>query len=305
MNILVTGGAGFIGSHVADGLIAEGHRVTIIDNLVSGKKENVNPSAIFKEMDIRDKGVESVFNEGKFDAVFHLAAQIDVRKSVEDPAYDADVNIIGGLNLLENSVKYGVKRFVFISSGGVMYGESADRKPTEEEQARPVSPYGSSKLALENYLIFYKEIHSLDSVVLRFGNVYGPRQDPHGEAGVVAIFSGAMLAGVEVKIFGDGNQLRDYVYVEDVMKANLLALETGSGVYNIGTGESESVNELFRIMKDITAYGMGAVYKPPREGELQVSRLDVSRAQRELGWKAEVDFKEGLRRTVEYFKDKN
>jgi UDP-glucose 4-epimerase len=304
MKVLVTGGAGFIGSNLVDKLIEADYEVSVIDNLSSGKKENVNPKADFNEIDIRND-LTDIFEKGKFQAVFHLAAQIDVRKSVENPIYDAEVNILGGLNLLNNCVKTGVKRFVFASSGGVMYGECPIELPTEEKAPNPLSPYGDSKLSLEHYLNFYKSIYRLKTAVLRFGNVYGPRQDPHGEAGVVAIFSGAMLNGNDIKIFGDGNQLRDYVFVGDVVRANLAALEKGSGIYNIGTGESESVNELFAIMKEITGYDKDPVYKPARDGELQVSRLDPSKAERELGWKAEVSFKEGLAKTVEYFKTKN
>lgn len=305
MKVLVTGGAGFIGSHIADGLISKGHSVTVWDNLSTGKKENVNPEAEFHEIDIRDTKVDEIFKGGNFDAVFHLAAQMDVRKSVEDPLFDADVNIMGGLNLLESCVRNEVKRFVFASSGGVMYGECDNELPDESAPPRPLCPYGNSKLALEFYLNFYHEIYGIECTALRFGNVYGPRQDPYGEAGVVAIFSGAMLKDLEVGIFGDGNQLRDYVYVEDVVRANLTAMEKGTGIYNIGTGESESVNELFEIIRDITGYKKDPVYRQPREGELNISRLDVSKAEREMGWRAGVGFKEGLEKTVEYFRSKN
>ncbi len=302
MKILVTGGAGFIGSHIVDSLIREGHDVVVLDNLYSGKKENVNSEAEFILMDIRDKEVAKVFKGHKFDVVYHLAAQMDVRKSVEDPALDANINILGSINLLENCVDTGVKKFIFASSGGVMYGECSDRYPEETEYPDPLSPYGDSKLALEFYLNFYRDSYGLESVALRFGNVYGPRQDPHGEAGVVAIFSGRMLNGEDVYIFGDGDQVRDYVYVGDVARANLKALKKGNGVYNIGTGKSRSVNELFDILKDITGYEKKAVYESARAGELQISRMGVSKAKEELNWYARVYFKRGLENTVEYFK---
>ncbi|MGM0441542.1 MAG: NAD-dependent epimerase/dehydratase family protein [Elusimicrobiota bacterium] len=304
MKILVTGGAGFIGSHIADGLIREGHDVVVLDNLYSGKKENVNREAEFILMDIRDKEVAQVFKEHKFDVVYHLAAQMDVRKSVEDPALDANINILGSINLLENSVATGVEKFIFASSGGVMYGECPKRYPEESEYPDPLSPYGDSKLAVEFYLNFYRDNYGLKTTALRFGNVYGPRQDPHGEAGVVAIFSGRMLSGEDVYIFGDGKQVRDYVYVKDVARANLKVLKKGTGVYNIGTGRSRSVNELFSILKNITGYEKDAIYESPRAGELQVSRMGVDKAKEELSWKAEVDFKEGLGKTAEYFRAK-
>ncbi|MEA3506800.1 MAG: NAD-dependent epimerase/dehydratase family protein, partial [Elusimicrobiota bacterium] len=227
MKILVTGGAGFIGSHIADRLIKEGHSVVILDNLYSGKRENINKDADFVKMDIRDKEVEGVFKEHNFDAVFHLAAQMDVRKSVEDPVLDADINIIGGINILQNAVKYGAGKVVFASSGGVMYGECADRYPVESEYPNPLCPYGDSKLALEFYLNFYRDNYGLQSAALRFGNVYGPRQDPHGEAGVVSIFSGRMLKDEEIYIFGDGKQTRDYVYAGDVVDANIKVMDKG------------------------------------------------------------------------------
>ncbi|MFH1416198.1 MAG: NAD-dependent epimerase/dehydratase family protein [Elusimicrobiota bacterium] len=302
--ILVTGGAGFIGSHIADKLISEGHEVIIIDNLSTGNRENVNKKSEFHEMDIRDPKTADIFVNRDIDAVYHLAAQLDVRKSVEDPIYDADVNILGGLKLLQNCVKNGVKRFIFASSGGVMYGECPETAPTEEKSPFPLCPYGDSKLALEYYLNFYRKNYGLECVALRFGNVYGPRQDPHGEAGVVAIFSGAMLKDTNVKIFGDGEQLRDYVYVGDVVTANVAALEKGSGIYNIGTGVSNSVNELFNILKEMTEYKKEPEYCPIRGEELIISRLDVSRASRELGWSAELDFKQGLKHTVDWFWNK-
>ncbi|MBN2406621.1 MAG: NAD-dependent epimerase/dehydratase family protein [Elusimicrobia bacterium] len=305
MNILVTGGAGFIGSHIVDRLVGDGHRVTIADSLVTGKKENINRKAVFRKVDIRSGKMDSIFRSGRFGAVFHLAAQMDVRKSVSDPIYDADVNIMGGLNLLENCRKYGVGRFIFISSGGVMYGECASDPPSEYVYPRPLCPYGDSKLALEFYLNFYGSNFGVKCVTLRLGNVYGPRQDPYGEAGVVAIFCGAMLSGTEVKIFGDGEQVRDYIYIDDVVDANMLALNRGAGIYNVGTGKSRSVNDIFGTLKKITGFAKEAVYESPRPGELNRSCLDVGRAFKDLGWRAETGLEEGLKKTVEYFKSKN
>ncbi|RLD18419.1 MAG: UDP-glucose 4-epimerase [Caldiserica bacterium] len=302
MRILVTGGAGFIASHIVDAYIEDGHDVIVIDNLSTGKRENLNKKAKFYEADIRDKRIEDIFKSEKIDIVNHHAAQIDVRKSVSNPIFDADVNIIGTLNLLENSRKYSVKKFIFASSGGVMYGE-CERNPKEDDPALPLSPYGISKKVVEDYLRFYRYAYNLDYTVFRYGNVYGPRQDPHGEAGVVAIFSKAMLNNEDVFIFGDGEQLRDYVYVEDIVRANLIALSKGDGeVFNLGTGVSISVNELFKYLKEITGYKKEAIYKPPRLGELQKSKLNVKKAEEMLNWKAETTLREGLEKTVEYFK---
>jgi len=304
MKILVTGGAGFIASHIVDAYIEKGHNVVVIDNLSSGRIENLNKKAKFYEIDIRDKKIEEIFKKEKVDVINHHAAQIDVRKSVADPIFDADINIMGTLNLLENSRKYGIKKFIFASSGGVMYGE-CETPPDENYPAFPLSPYGISKKVIEDYLRFYKFAYNLNFTVFRYGNVYGPRQDPHGEAGVVAIFSKAMLNNKEVFIFGDGKQIRDYINVFDIVRANLITLEEGDGeIFNLGTGNSISVNELFNYLKEITDYKREPVYKPQRLGELQKSKLSVKKAKEILGWKAEIDIKEGLRKTVEYFRCK-
>ncbi|MGM0568710.1 MAG: NAD-dependent epimerase/dehydratase family protein [Elusimicrobiota bacterium] len=302
MNVLVSGGAGFIGSHVSDALVKEGAGVTVVDNLSSGKRENINPACDFEKIDIRDRELESVFQKKDFKAVFHFAAQIDVRKSVADPAYDADVNIMGGINLLECSRRYGVESFIFASSGGVMYGECPHESPDESKYPSPECPYGCSKLSFEFYLNAYRKMHGIRAVSMRLANVYGPRQDPCGEAGVVAIFSRAMLRDEEVKIFGDGSQLRDYVYAGDVARACLKAHTKGNGVYNIGTGEARDVNELFNRIKKITGYKNDPEYLPSRPGELQASRMDAGKAFREIGWRAETDFETGLKKTLEYFK---
>jgi UDP-glucose 4-epimerase len=224
MKILVTGGAGFIGSHVVDAYLELGHEVVVVDNLSSGSIENLNPKAKFYKMDIRDSDIEDLFKNEKPDIVNHHAAQMDVRKSVEDPIYDADVNIIGSLNLLQNCIRYGVKKFIFASTGGAIYGEQDYFPADEEHPTRPLSPYGVAKLTVEKYLYFYKEVHGLNYVVLRYANIYGPRQNPHGEAGVVAIFTSKMLKGEQPVINGDGFQTRDYTFVGDVVRANVLAL---------------------------------------------------------------------------------
>lgn len=313
LRILVTGGAGFIGSHVVDALLAAGHQVVVVDNLSTGKRQNLNPAARFYEMDILSPDLATVFRREGIEVVNHHAAQIDVRRSVAAPGEDARVNIQGLLNLLENCVRHGVKGFIFASSGGVVYGEPEALPVKEGFPKGPLSPYGVSKLSSEYYLYYFARTHGLPYVALRYGNVYGPRQDPHGEAGVVAIFGQKMLRGEVPVIYGDGEQLRDYVYVADVVRANLLALEKlGNGMspkllghldaaaYNIGTGRGTSVNELFLLLKRVVGYAGEAAYHPPRAGELRKIYLDATKAARELGWKPQVDLEEGLQRTVAY-----
>jgi len=303
MRILVTGGAGFIGSNVVDAYIEKGYEVVVVDDLSSGKKENLNKKAKFYRLDICDMALEGVFKEERIDIVNHHAAQVDVRKSIADPAFDARINIEGSLNILENCRKYKIKKIIFASSGGVIYGECGSVSPNEDSPVSMVSPYGVSKYAVERYLSPYEKIYGLKYTALRYGNVYGPRQDPYGEAGVVAIFCGKMLNNGEVDIFGDGEQVRDYVYVKDVVKVNILCLENGDNeIFNIGTGESTSVNRLFSEMKEMTHYSKDAVYKPPRAGELIRSSVDVRKAEQRLGWKAEVNLREGLKKTIEFFK---
>jgi len=304
MKILVTGGAGFIGSNVVDAYIKKGYEVVVVDDLSSGKKENLNKKAKFYELDICDKALEDVFEEKKFDIVNHHAAQVDVRKSIADPAFDARVNIEGSLNVLENCRKHRVKKIIFASSGGVIYGECGVVPPNEDSPVSPLSPYGINKYAVERYLSTYEKIHGLKYTALRYGNVYGPRQDPFGEAGVVAIFSGKMLNNEEVNIFGDGKQVRDYIYVGDVVKVNMLCLENGDNeIFNIGTGKSTSVNSIFSEMKKLIGYSRDAAYRPPRAGELIKSSLDVRKAEERLGWKAEVGLREGLKRTIDFFRE--
>ena len=304
MKILVTGGTGFIGSNVVDAYIEKGYEVVVVDDLSSGKKENLNKKAKFYKLDICDRSLEEVFEEG-IDIVNHHAAQVDVRKSIADPAFDARINIVGSLNILENCRKYKTKKIIFASSGGVIYGECGSLPPNEDSPVSPISPYGVSKYAMERYLSTYEKIYGLKYNVLRYGNVYGPRQDPYGEAGVVAIFSGKMLNREQVNIFGDGEQVRDYVYVGDVVKANILCLENSDNeIFNIGTGKSTSVNQLFSEMKELVHYSKETVYKPLRAGELIRSSLDVGKAEQKLGWKAEVNLKEGLKNTIDFFRGK-
>ncbi len=257
--VLVTGGAGFIGSHVADAYLARGHTVWVVDNLSSGKRENIPADATFVEMDIRDEGIRELFREVRFDLVNHHAAQIDVRVSVADPQYDAQVNLLGLLNLLEGAREVGTGRFVFVSSGGVVYGEPETFPTPETAPKLPLSPYGVTKLTGELYLNYYREVHGLDYVAVRYGNVYGPRQDPHGEAGVVAIFSSRLLAGEPLTVFGDGEQTRDYTFVKDIVAANMLVSELSVGegegldrwAFNVGTGNGVSVNLLADTLEGI------------------------------------------------------
>ncbi len=305
MNILVTGGAGFIGSHVVDSYIELGHNVIVVDNLSTGFIENVNPKAKFYQIDIRDEKIEEIFKSERIDIVNHHAAQMDVRKSVEDPIYDADVNIIGSLNLLQLCVKYGVKKFIFASTGGAIYGEQDYFPADEEHPTRPLSPYGVAKLTVEKYLYFYKEVHGLSYVVLRYANIYGPRQNPHGEAGVVAIFTSKMLKGEQPIINGDGLQTRDYTYVGDVVRANVLALNYDkSDVFNIGTGIETDVNTLFHKLRNLIGANCDEIHGPAKPGEQRRSVISYEKINKVLGWKPEVSLDEGLRLTVEFFKNK-
>ncbi|MBI5574233.1 MAG: NAD-dependent epimerase/dehydratase family protein [Elusimicrobia bacterium] len=302
--ILVTGGAGFIASNISDAYIQAGYSVVVVDNLSTGKKENINPKAKFYEADITDKKqIAQIFEREKPDIVNHHAAQIDVRKSLADPIFDAQTNIIGTINLLENCVRYKIKKFIFASSGGVMYGECGKVLPSEKQIPRPISPYGITKHAVEHYLDYYSQTYRLKYVAFRYGNVYGPRQDPYGEAGVVAIFCNRILANEPINIFGDGEQMRDYVFVSDIVNANLIALKKGKNeIFNIGTGGTKSVNQLFYELKKITGYSQKPVYRPPRTGELFKSSLDVKKAQQKLGWSAKMKFSEGLEKTFGYFR---
>lgn len=307
MNVLVTGGAGFIGSHVVDGLIQAGHRVSIVDNLWEhggGRLENLNPAAVFYKLDIRDPGIEKVFKQEKPEAICHLAAQHSVKISTDDPAHDASVNILGLINLLQNATKYGARKIIF-SSSGATYG-TVEKMPVDENTGRsPESPYGTTKMAAEYYLRFWKAMHDLDFTILRYGNVYGPRQDPLGEAGVIAIFARQILLNEPVRIDWDGEQQKDYVYVEDVARANILSLGAGDGeAYCIAHGEGTSVNALYRGLVKEVGHEVEIRRAPKRPGDIYLTYFDCSKARKELGWQAEVGLEEGLRRTVAFFRER-
>lgn len=297
---LVTGGAGFIGSHIADALLAQGTFVGVLDNLTTGRKANLNPRAAFYEVDLRSPEVDRAVGEVRPEVVFHIGAQSSVVVSVRDPALDVSVNVAGMVGLLQACVKHGVRKVVFASSGGTLYGEPEVLPCSEEHPIRPRSPYGASKEAGEAFLRAYAATFGLSGTALRLGNVYGPRQDPDGEAGVIAIFGGRMLRGEPVTIFGTGEQERDYVYVEDVARAFLQAAEEEtSEVYNVGTGVGTSVNALFRALARLTGYRLEPRYAPPRPGEVFKVALDSRKLQRRLGWKPRIDLDKGLARTVE------
>jgi UDP-glucose 4-epimerase len=303
LKILVTGGAGFIGSHVADSFIQKGHDVVILDNLSMGRMENINPKAKFYLLDIRAKECGKVFEREKFDIVCHHAAQMDVRVSVEDPMFDADVNILGTLNILQNCVRFGTKKILFASTGGAVYGEQETFPCSEDHPTRPVSPYGITKLTVEKYLFYYHIQFGLKYVILRYANIYGPRQNPHGEAGVVAIFTNKLLAGEQPVINGDGKQTRDYVYVGDVVRANLLGLShEKNDVFNVGTGIETDVNTLFRMINSIVAGGAEEKHGPAKKGEQRRSVINHKKAEKFLGWSPEIELEEGLQRTVDYFR---
>ena len=306
MRILVTGGAGFIASHVADAYVAAGHEVAILDDLSRGFMANVNPRSRFYQGDVRDREfVESVFQREKPDAVNHHAAQMDVRRGVQEPIFDASVNILGSINLLEACVAHKVKRVVYISTAGAAYGEPRKMPVREDDPINPITPYGISKHTVEHYLFTYRVLYNLSYVVLRYGNVYGPRQSSKGEAGVFAIFCEKMLAGVRPVIYGDGNKLRDYVYIEDVARANLLALERGTGeIFNIANGVATKDYEVFRAVRDgLGLRDLEPEYVAIRAGEIDRIYLDISKAERLLGWKPEVSLEEGSNHTVKFFRE--
>ena len=305
MRILVTGGAGFIGSNVVDRFVALGHEVAVLDDLSSGFREFVNPKAKLHVASVADAdAIEKVFAEFRPEVVDHHAAQIDVRRSVSDPVYDAGVNILGGLRLLEACTRHGVRKFVYASTGGALYGEGRQLPATEDHPVNPEAPYGVSKHTLEHYLYLWRLLHGLDYTVLRYPNVYGPRQNPHGEAGVNAIFIGLMLEGKRPRIFGTGEQVRDYLFVDDVVEGNAIALGTGGGeMVNLGTGVGTSVNDIVRELNVILGTKIEPIYEAPRPGEIQRIYLDATRAKQVLGWAPRIAFRDGLRRTVEWSRE--
>ncbi len=302
---LVTGGAGFIGSHLVDRLISLGYRVAVVDDLSTGRLRNLDPAAVLYMADITQPAIHGVFQQERPSLVFHLAAQISVSHSTRDPIRDAECNVLGALRVLEAARACGVGKIIYSSTGGALYGEPEVNPCAETHPVAPLSPYGASKYLFEQYLMLYRRLHGLNYTILRYGNVYGPRQDPHGEAGVVAIFTQAMLEGKETRIFGDGVQDRDFVYVGDVVEANIRAIDRGEGnAFNIGTGKGTTINRVFELLKGLTAYPQSANYGPARPGDVYKISLECSKARRELGWTPQTKLEEGLRHTVEYFRNR-
>ncbi len=302
MKILVTGGAGFIGSHLVDSLVKHGHQVTIVDNLITGKQENCNPRANLVRLDIRDPKLKSVFARWRPHIVFHHAAQMNVRRSVEDPLFDATTNVLGTINLLELSRRFGIKKFILASTGGAMYGETKHVPTPETVWPAPVSPYGVAKLSAEQYCFYYWKEYGLPYVAVRYANVYGPRQRGDSEAGVVAIFSEQLLKGVQPVINGDGKQTRDFIYVSDVITATERASRVSFvGSVNVGTGIESSVNAIFKNLVSITGCSCPRRHRPSREGEQRRSALDINLAKKVLRWEPTVSLEDGLRMTAHWF----
>jgi UDP-glucose 4-epimerase len=305
MKILVTGGAGFIASHVVDGYVAAGHDVVVIDDLSSGRRENVNPAAQFIALDVQDPAVAAVFERERPQVLNHHAAQMDVRRSVADPVFDARVNIVGLLNLMEHGRRHGLRRVIFASTGGAIYGEQEAFPAAETHPLAPLSPYAVAKLAGERYLFFYFAQYGISYLACRYGNVYGPRQNPHGEAGVIAIFAEKLLGGEQPVINGDGGQTRDYVYVDDLVRANLAAVTSDySGALNFGTGIETDVNTLYERLRALCGAKVPARHGPAKSGEQRRSVIDASAAGRILGWRPETQLSDGLRRTVAWFRER-
>jgi UDP-glucose 4-epimerase len=303
MRILVTGGAGFIGSNIADAFVLRGHEVRVLDDLSTGRRENVPDQAALAQLDIRSPDVRGLLEAFRPDVLCHHAAQIDVRRSVADPGHDAEVNIVGTLRLLEHCRAVGTRRVLFASTGGAIYGEQDVFPAAEDHAARPVSPYGVAKLSVEHYLHYYAVEHGFRSTCLRYANVYGPRQNPHGEAGVVAIFANKLLAGENPVINGSGEQTRDFVFVGDVVQANVLALEKDlTGAYNVGTGVETSVNTLYDSIRRAVGSGGPAPHAPGKPGEQLRSSLDSGALVRATGWKPATPLDTGIAATVEYFR---
>ena len=302
MNILVTGGAGFIGSHIVDAYIREGHRVVILDNLSTGKREQVHPEATFYELDLMDPKIKDIFEQENIEAINHHAAQISVTQSVANPSFDAEINIVGSLKLLELAAAHKVQKFIFASTGGALYGEQDYYPADENHPTEPMSPYGIAKLTVERYLNFYRENFNVQPKILRYSNVYGPRQDPHGEAGVVAIFCKQLLKDQNPVIFGDGEQTRDFVSVFDVVNANVKALsENFQGTYNVGTGEETSVNTIAASLIKASGKSLSPQHNPPRMGEQRRSVIDYGKLKKEHNWQPNQPLDEGLKDTLDYF----
>lgn len=301
--ILVTGGAGFIGSHTVDALIEAGHDVIVIDNLSSGQKANIHPSARFYQMDIRDSGLASIFKKHSPEFVFHFAAQINVRHSVSDPLNDANINILGTLNVLQNARVFGVKKIIFSSTGGVMYGDALTIPTPETHPSYPTSPYAIAKRTMENYLQFYFNNYHVPFVAFRYANVYGPRQDNKGEAGVIAIFIENIMKGRVPTIYGDGSQTRDFIFIQDIVKANLLAMESSLiGIYNVSTSKETSILDLFKVIKNVLSFPHHAKFDDLPSGEVRRSALDFQKLFSETQWKPNFSLKEGIIKTCEWWK---
>jgi UDP-glucose 4-epimerase len=301
--VLVTGGAGFIGSHLVSRLLELGYKVVVADNLSSGRLKNLNTAATFSHMDIAGQAINDLFDRERPDIIFHHAAQASVVASFRDPTRDAEVNILGSLRLMDNALSHGVEKFVFASTGGAIYGDPEYTPCDEKHPIRPLSPYGLSKYTVERYLDLFHKVSELNYTALRYANVYGPRQDPQGEAGVIAIFTKLMLEGERPKIFGTGEQERDFVYVSDVVEANILAMDASPGsVYNIGTGVGTSVNTIFNLLKEELNYRWKPDYQPERAGEVFKIALDSTRAREELGWTPRVPLQEGIKLTLDYYR---
>lgn len=304
MKILVTGGAGFIGSNLVDALIEKSHEVSVVDNLSTGSRDNVNKNAKLFEADITDAdNLDKIFSEIKPEVIFHLAAQASVIVSAKDPALDIKTNVIGTVNLLMAAKQYKVKKFIFSSTGGAIYGDKAERPTTEKAESEPVSPYGIDKLFAERFIKYFSD-EGLQSVVLRYANVFGPRQNPKGEAGIVAIFTAGMILNEKLNVFGDGTHTRDFVYVGDVVNANLLAMESDvNDTFNVGTGSETSVNGIVEIIKELAGSKSEIAHIDYKAAEQEHSSLDASKIKESLGWKPRVTLKDGLQKTIEWFID--
>ncbi len=304
MKVLVTGGAGFIGSNIVDMLLAEGHSVAVLDDLSTGKQSNVDARACFYLADIRDNdALAEIFDKEQPEIVLHQAAKANVRESMTKPQLYADVNILGSINLLEQARRTGVKKFVYASTGGASYGEPQRLPVTEDHPINPLDPYGTSKHSVEHYVYLYHYNYQLPYNILRYPNVYGPRQDPLGEAGVIAIFTGKMLHGQRPVLFGKGDKERDFVYVSDVARANLLAMTSKhNSIYNIGSGIGTTIGTIFKDLKEIIGFTDEPIYEPDKAGEVYKIYLDATKAKNELGWQPTLSLKQGLQKTVDYFR---